>query len=484
MRWAPPWGLGILLIRRNLPESPRWLFIHGREDEAERIVDEIEAEIREETGQELPEAEDEITVRQRRHIPWRDIARTVFKTYPKRAVLGLSLFVGQAFIYNAVTITLGLTLTTYFGVGANKVGLFYAVFAAGNFLGPLVLGRLFDTVGRKPMIAGTYLISAVMLVGVAVLFSGCEQKTCEGQFSDWGVTLALAATFFFASAGASAAYLTVSEVFPMEIRALAIAFFYAVGTAIGGITGPQVFERLGSTDTSGVVTAYIIGAAVMAIGGIVEIFLGVRAEQRQLEDIAKPITAEEAEREGRPRANPMRRHVRPSAATVLVSIASGWGCDGTAPGPDRRRSLRSSAIRPNSARMAGPRDRDHLASAPGARRAGPRRARPAHRRALLGPGPLRCRPPRGGCGGGCATGVAFAVRSSEWRRDGLAGDGLAGGGGDALLPADGSQVRVLGGGGDPALGVRARMRCRRREELCECRRCPALRPRLRTPRQR
>jgi MFS family permease len=213
-------------------------------------------------------------------------------------VLGLSLFVGQAFIYNAVTVTLGITLTTYFGVGANKVGLFYAVFAAGNFMGPLLLGRLFDTVGRKPMIAGTYLLSALMLGGVAVLFGGCAPTSCQGQFSSWELTLALAGTFFFASAGASSAYLTVSEVFPMEIRALAIAFFYAIGTAIGGITGPQVFEHLGSADTNGVVTAYIIGAAVMAVGGIVELFLGVRAEQRKLEDIAKPITAEEAEREG------------------------------------------------------------------------------------------------------------------------------------------------------------------------------------------
>src|SRR4051794_8080253 len=291
-------GLGILFLRRTLPESPRWLFIHGREEEAERIVDEIEAEVRESTGQELAEAEETITVRQRLRIPWREIARTTFKTYPKRAVLGLSLFVGQAFIYNAVTITLGLTLTTYFGVGANKVGLFYAVFAAGNFMGPLILGRLFDTVGRKPMIAGTYLLSAAMLVGVALLFGSCDPKSCEGQFSDWTLTLALAATFFFASAGASSAYLTVSEVFPMEMRALAIAFFYAIGTAIGGITGPQVFQKLGESNTSGVVTAYLIGAAVMAVGGIVELFLGVRAEQRRLEDIAKPITAEEAERAG------------------------------------------------------------------------------------------------------------------------------------------------------------------------------------------
>jgi MFS family permease len=297
-------GLGILFLRRTLPESPRWLFIHGREQEGERIVDRIEKEVRESTEQELAEPEDSITVRQRRRIPWRDIARTAFKTYPKRAVLGLSLFVGQAFIYNAVTVTLGITLTTYFGVGANKVGLFYAVFAAGNFMGPLLLGRLFDTVGRRPMIAGTYLLSALMLGGVAVLFGGCAPTSCQGQFTDWELTLALAGTFFFASAGASSAYLTVSEVFPMEIRALAIAFFYAIGTAIGGITGPQVFEHLGSANTSGVVTAYLIGAGVMAVGGIVELLLGVRAEQRRLEDIAKPITAEEVEREAAPERAP------------------------------------------------------------------------------------------------------------------------------------------------------------------------------------
>jgi MFS family permease len=282
-------GLGILFLRRNLPESPRWLFIHGREDEAERLVDEIEREVHESTGAKLEEPGDSIKVRQRRSIPFREIARTVFKIYPRRTVLGLSLFIGQAFIYNAVTITLGLTLSTYLGVGANKVGLFYAVWAAGNFLGPLLLGRLFDTVGRRPMIAGTYLISAAMLAAIGILFNG-------EYFSDWGLTLALAATFFFASAGASSAYLTVSEVFPMEIRALAIAFFYAIGTAIGGITGPLVFERLGeSGDPGQVMIAYLIGAAVMAVGGVVELILGVRAEQKSLEDIAQPLTAREAE---------------------------------------------------------------------------------------------------------------------------------------------------------------------------------------------
>ena len=282
-------GVGILFLRRNLPESPRWLFIHGREEEAERLVGEIEEEVTADTDQELAEPGDSIKVRQRQSIPFREIAKTMFKVYPKRAVLGFSLFIGQAFLYNAVTVTLGLTLTTYLGVGANKVGLFYAVFAAGNFLGPVLLGRLFDTVGRRPMIAGTYLISAVMLVIVGLLFNG-------EQFSDWGLTLALAATFFFASAGASSAYLTVSEIFPMEIRALAIAFFYAIGTAIGGITGPLVFQKLGeSGDVGQVMIAYFIGAGVMAFGGIVELFLGLRTEQEPLENIAKPLSAEEAE---------------------------------------------------------------------------------------------------------------------------------------------------------------------------------------------
>ncbi len=294
-------GLGILFIRRNLPESPRWLFIHGREEEAERLVAEIEGTVRDSTGQELEEPGESIKVRQRKSIPFREIARTAFSVYPKRAVLGFSLFIGQAFLYNAVTVTLGLTLTTYLGVGANKVGLFYAVFAAGNFLGPLLLGRLFDTVGRRPMIAATYLISAAMLVLVGVMFNG-------EQFSDWGLTLALAATFFFASAGASSAYLTVSEIFPMEIRALAIAFFYAVGTAIGGITGPLVFQKLGeSGDVSQVMLAYLIGAAVMAVGGIAELFLGVRAERQSLEKIAKPITAREAEEGAEPEPDAERR---------------------------------------------------------------------------------------------------------------------------------------------------------------------------------
>ncbi len=282
-------GLTIMLVRRNVPESPRWLFIHGREEEAERIVDDIEQRTTEESGQELPEPESTITVRQRETIPFREIARTAFKVYPRRAVLGLALFVGQAFIYNGVTFNLGTLFTTFFDVSSSVVPVFVMVYAIGNFLGPLTLGRLFDTVGRKPMIVGTYLGSAAVATVMAVLFLG-------GSLSQWTLEAFIVATFFLASAGASAAYLTVSEIFPMETRALAIAFFYAVGTGAGGITGPLLFGNLiNSGERGAVAIAFFIGAAVMALGGIAEIFFGVKAEQQELEDIAKPLTAEEAE---------------------------------------------------------------------------------------------------------------------------------------------------------------------------------------------
>jgi MFS family permease len=283
-------GIAILIVRRHVPESPRWLFIHGRDDEAERIVDSIEAEVREETHQELPEADREITVRQRKAIPFSEIAKVAIRFYPKRATLGLALFVGQAFLYNAVTFDLGTILSTFFGVSSGAVPVFALIFAGGNFLGPLLLGRLFDTVGRKPMIAGTYLVSAVLTAFLAVLLLG-------DTLTRWSFIAVVGVTFFFASAGASSAYLTVSEVFPMETRALAIAFFYAIGTAAGGITGPLVFGRLiHSGHADKVAIGFFIGAAVMAVGGIVELLYGVRAEQAPLEDIAKPLTVADAER--------------------------------------------------------------------------------------------------------------------------------------------------------------------------------------------
>ena len=244
-------------------------------------------------------------MRQRERIPFREIAKTAFQRYPRRAVLGLALFIGQAFLYNGVTFNLGTLYSTFFGVSSSYVPVFLIVFAIGNFLGPLLLGRLFDTVGRKPMIAGTYLGSAAIATVMAVLFAGGSLG------SAWTFQAFVFATFFLASAGASAAYLTVSEIFPMETRALAIAFFFAVGTAVGGITGPLLFGNLiASGNRREVALAFLIGAGVMAIGGIVELFFGVKAEQVPLENIAKPLTAEEAEqvpereRQGRRRYRP------------------------------------------------------------------------------------------------------------------------------------------------------------------------------------
>jgi MFS family permease len=296
--WRLAFGLGavfavaILLVRRHVPESPRWLFIHGREEEAERIVDQIEADVREQTGEELDEPGDSITVRQRKTISFRAIASMAFKGYPKRTALGFSLFVGQAFIYNSVTFGLGTFLVEFYDIKDAKVPFYIVLFAVSNFRGPLLLGKLFDTVGRKPMIAGTYIGSAVILTVLTILF-------VNGTLGVWGFMVFLLATFFLASAGASSAYLTVSEIFPMETRALAIAFFYATGTAVGGITGPFLFGKMIETgEASQVAIAFFLGAAVMAIGGIVELLFGVKAEQAALEDIATPLTAQDAEADG------------------------------------------------------------------------------------------------------------------------------------------------------------------------------------------
>ncbi|MCV7196575.1 MFS transporter [Mycobacterium angelicum] len=283
-------GIFVLLVRRNVPESPRWLFIHGRDEEAEQIVGQIEKDIERETGQPLPEpAGRPLKIRQRQTISLWEIARVAFTLYPRRAVLGLALFIGQAFLYNGVTFNLGTLLSGFYGVESGKVPLFFILWAVSNFAGPLLLGHLFDTVGRKPMITLTYLGSAAVAVVLAVVF-----VTQTG--GPWTFIAVLAVAFFLASAGASAAYLTVSEIFPMETRALAIAFFYAIGTAIGGITGPLLFgELIGSGQRGQVVWSFLIGAAVMAVAGLIELWLGVAAEQRALEDLALPLTVADAD---------------------------------------------------------------------------------------------------------------------------------------------------------------------------------------------
>ncbi|MFE0674132.1 MFS transporter [Streptomyces sp. NPDC058867] len=278
-------ALVILLVRRHVPESPRWLLIHGRDDEAERIVSDIESKVEAERGEPLPRPEGEITIRQRRSVTFVEIGRTVFAKYRRRSFLGFSLFIGQAFLYNAITFGFGAILTTFFDVPTGNTGYYFAVIAVGNFMGPLLLGKLFDTVGRRVMISSTYLLSGLLLFGTAWLFD-------RGSLNAATMTACWCAVLFFASAGASSAYLTVSEIFPMETRAMSIAFFYALGTAVGGISGPLLFADLTSTGQVGdTVLAFQIGAALMCLAGLVAAFLAVRAERRSLEDIARPLTA-------------------------------------------------------------------------------------------------------------------------------------------------------------------------------------------------
>ncbi|MGW3122074.1 MFS transporter [Streptomyces sp. NPDC001107] len=313
--WRLTFALGallafvILLVRRHVPESPRWLLIHGRDREAEEIVTSIEERVEAEKGQPLERPEGEITIRQRRSVTFVEIARTLFSDYRRRSILGFSLFIGQAFLYNAITFGFGAILTKFFDVPTGDTGYYFAVIAIGNFCGPLLLGKLFDTVGRRVMISSTYLISGLLLFGTAWLFD-------QGSLSAGTLTACWCAVLFFASAGASSAYLTVSEVFPMETRAMSIAFFYALGTAAGGISGPLLFADLTGTGKVGdTVLAFQIGAALMCAAGLVAAFLAVRAERRSLEDIARPLTAAASTVTGKARsAKEGRGRSRPATA--------------------------------------------------------------------------------------------------------------------------------------------------------------------------
>ena len=275
-------GLVVFVMRMWIPESPRWLMIHGRPDQADAIVADIEkvsVHVLDQPQTALPT----IKLRMRSHTPLREVARTLFTIYRTRSLVGLVLMSAQAFFYNAIFFTFALVLTDFFGIAANQVGWYILPFAAGNFLGPLLLGRLFDTLGRRTMITVTYGVSGLLLALSGYLFS-------IGVLDAKTQTIAWMVIFFFASPAASAAYLTVSETFPLEVRALAIALFYAIGTGIGGVAGPALFGALIDTGSrTSVFAGYLFGSALMIVAAVVAWRYAIAAERKPLESVARPL---------------------------------------------------------------------------------------------------------------------------------------------------------------------------------------------------
>ncbi|MGH7064893.1 MAG: MFS transporter [Stellaceae bacterium] len=273
-------GLGILFLRRSIPESPRWLMLHGRLGEAEAVIAEIERQAG--TGAFGSAARSRFVAER---VTAARMVLAILRDYPRRALLGLVLMSAQAFFYNAIFFSYALVLTRFYGVPAAAIGWYILPFALGNFLGPLALGPLFDLIGRKPMIAFTYAISGILLAIVGELFRREALSAAE-------LTLCWTGIFFFASAAASAAYLTVSESFPLEARALAIALFYALGTATGGLVSPWLFGMLvGTGERSAVFSGYLVGAGLMLAAALTEIAIGVKAERQSLESVARPLSA-------------------------------------------------------------------------------------------------------------------------------------------------------------------------------------------------
>jgi MFS family permease len=278
-------GLVILVMRMWLPESPRWLLIHNQPEEAKKIIERIEERFRLH-GHQLKPIEPGHTLRLlgRDHTPLSEVFSTLFRKHLRRSLIGMTLLTSQAFFYNAIFFTYALVLTDFYQVPADRVGLYILPFALGNFCGPLLLGRLFDVLGRRVMISFTYLISGALLVVSGWLFE-------RGILDATQQTIAWMVIFFFASAAASSAYLTVAETFPLEIRALAIAVFYAFGTGLGGIIGPMLFGQLIETASrQNVFIGYVIGAALMLLAGFVQAVWGTAAERKSLETVAEPLS--------------------------------------------------------------------------------------------------------------------------------------------------------------------------------------------------
>lgn len=276
-------GGGVLFLRFSVPESPRWLMLRGREEDADKVVSDVEKKVAEKKG-DLPKPEGKsLKLQVRDHTPWREIFHSMWVDNRKRSLLGMALMIGQAFFYNAVFFTYGLVIAKFYHVNAVNLPIHLLYFALGNFFGPLLLGKFFDSVGRKPMITATFGVPGILLIATAVPFA-------MGMMNTRTLDISFTVIFFIASSAASAAYLTVSEIFPLEIRALAIAVFYAIGTLIGGVGAPILFGVLIQSGSRwNVAWGYILGAVLMLTASLIEWIFGVEAAGKSLESIAEPI---------------------------------------------------------------------------------------------------------------------------------------------------------------------------------------------------